>query len=157
MTEQALYDYAVSFLAKKDYASGALRKILKRESDDEELIETVMEKLLSHHYVDDSRLIDKELQKQVNKLHGPTRIKQELRQKGLDTLLIEQAIEDLDVDWFDICQQAKEKKFSDNLPSDSKEKAKMVRYLQYRGHSMSVIMDILSSNWRGRHSTRLWK
>ncbi|WP_241520014.1 regulatory protein RecX [Vibrio vulnificus] len=71
--------------------------------------------------------------------------KQELRQKGLDTLLIEQAIEDLDVDWFEICQQAKEKKFSDSLPVDAKEKAKMIRYLQYRGHSMAVIMEILTS------------
>ena len=145
MNEQALYDHAVAYLAKKDYASGELRKMLKRESKDEDVIESVMEKLLSHHYVDDSRLIEKELQKQVNKLHGPTRIKQELRQKGLDTLLVEQAIEDLDVDWFEICQQAKEKKFADSLPGDAKEKAKMVRYLQYRGHSMSIIMDILSS------------
>jgi len=145
MNEQALYDYAVSYLAKKDYASGELRKMLRRESNDEEIIESVMDKLLSHHYVDDSRLIEKELQKQVNKLHGPTRIKQELRQKGLDTLLIEQAIEDLDVDWFEICQQAKEKKFSDSLPVDAKEKAKMIRYLQYRGHSMTVIMEILTS------------
>ena len=111
MTEQALYDYAVSFLAKKDYASGALRNMLKRESGDEELIEAVMEKLLSHHYVDDSRLIDKELQKQLHKLHGPTRIKQELRQKGLDTLLIEQAIEDLDVDWFDTASKPKRRSF----------------------------------------------
>ena len=145
MNKQALYDYAVSYLAKKDYASGKLKKILRRESNDEELIESVMDKLLSHHYVDDSRLIEKELQKQVNKLHGPTRIKQELRQKGLDTLLIEQDIEDLDVDWFEICQQAKEKKFSDSLPVDAKEKAKMIRYLQYRGHSMAVIMEILTS------------
>ena len=88
--------------------------------------------------------IRKELRKQVHKLHGPTRIKQELRQKGLDSLLIEQALEDLDVDWFEICLQAKEKKFSDSLPDDAKEKAKMIRYLQYRGHSMSIIMDILS-------------
>ena len=144
MNEQALYDHAVSYLAKKDYASGELRKMLRRESNDEDVIESVMEKLLSHHYVDDSRLIEKELRKQVHKLHGPTRIKQELRQKGLDILLIEQALEDLDVDWFEICRQAKEKKFSDSLPDDAKEKAKMIRYLQYRGHSMSIIMDMLN-------------
>ena len=74
----------------------------------------------------------------------PNRIKQELRQKGLDSLLVEQAIEDLDVDWFELCLKVKGKKFADDAPQDVKEKAKVVRYLQYRGHSMNVIMDVLN-------------
>ena len=144
MIEQELYDHAVSLLSKRDYSSGDLRYQLSTLSFDENVVDSVMEKLLSHHYVDDMRLIERELEKQLAKLHGESRIKQELRKKRLDVLLIEQALEDLDVDWFELCQTAKEKKFGGDVPTDAKEKAKVIRYLQYRGHAMSAIMETLN-------------
>lgn len=104
-----------------------------------------MVRLISHHYLDDSRLIEKEIKKQLAKRHGPSRIKQELRQKGLELLAIEQALEDLDVDWFELAEELRIKKFGDELPTDPKEKAKQIRYLQYRGHAMGIIIELLSN------------
>lgn len=145
MNEQDLYEQAVTLLAKRDYASGEIKRCLKRYSSDEDAIEAVMERLISHHYLDDSRLIEKEIRKQLAKRHGLSRIKQELKQKGLDSLAIEQALEDLDVDWFELAEELRTKKFGDELPEDAKEKAKQIRYLQYRGHSMAIIMELLSN------------
>ena len=146
MNEQELYEHAVTLLAKRDYSSGEIYRHLKRNSPDEEtIIETVMERLISHHYLDDSRLIEKEMVRQLNKKHGLIRIKQELKQKELDSLLIEQALEDLDVDWFELAEELRTKKFGNTLPNDAKEKAKQVRYLQYRGHSIGIIMELLSN------------
>ena len=55
MNEQELYEHAVTLLAKRDYSSGEIYRHLKRNSPDEEtIIETVMERLISHHYLDDS-------------------------------------------------------------------------------------------------------
>lgn len=145
MNEQDLYDQAVTLLAKRDYASGEIKRCLKRYSSDEDSINSVMDRLISHHYLDDSRLIEKEIKKQLAKRHGPSRIKQELRQKGLELLAIEQALEDLDVDWFELAEELRIKKFGDELPTDPKEKAKQIRYLQYRGHIMGIIMELLSN------------
>jgi regulatory protein len=145
MNEQDLYDQAVTLLAKRDYASGEIKRCLKRYSSDEDSINLVMDRLISHHYLDDSRLIEKEIKKQLAKRHGPSRIKQELRQKGLELLAIEQALEDLDVDWFELAEELRIKKFGDELPTDPKEKAKQIRYLQYRGHTMGIIMELLSN------------
>ncbi|MUK51546.1 regulatory protein RecX [Aliivibrio fischeri] len=146
MNEQNLYEHAVTLLAKRDYSSGEINRHLKRNSPDKEtMIDAVMERLISHHYLDDSRLIEKEIVKQLNKKHGLVRIKQELKQKELDSLLIEQALEDLDVDWFELAEELRTKKFGDELPKDTKEKTKQIRYLQYRGHSMSIIMELLSN------------
>ncbi|PMM38129.1 regulatory protein RecX [Vibrio lentus] len=145
MNEQDLYDQAVTLLAKRDYASGEIKRCLKRYSSDEDSINSVMDRLISHHYLDDSRLIEKEIKKQLAKRHGPSRIKQELRQKGLELLAIEQALEDLDVDWFELAEELRIKKFSDELPTDPKDKAKQIRYLQYRGHTMGIIMELLSN------------
>ncbi|GAD77787.1 regulatory protein RecX [Vibrio azureus] len=124
MIEQELYDYAVSLLSKRDYSSGDLRYQLSTLSSDESVVDSVMEKLLSHHYVDDMRLIERELEKQLAKLHGESRIKQELRKKRLDVLLIEQALEDLDVDWFELCQTAKEKSLVGMYPQMQKKRLK---------------------------------
>ena len=143
MSQEQLYDFAVGLLAKRDYASGEIRRQLSKQGDNE-LVEQVMDKLLSHHYLDDARLAEREISKQIAKLHGVSRIKQELKQKGLDSLVIDQALEDTDVDWFELCLKAKEKKFGDSLAADHTEKAKMVRYLQYRGHSMSAILECIS-------------
>jgi len=145
MNEQDLYDQAVTLLAKRDYASGEIKRCLKRYSSDEDSINSVMARLLSHHYLDDSRLIEKEIKKQLAKRHGPNRIKQELRHKELELLAIEQAFEDLDVDWFELAEELRIKKFGDELPTDPKEKAKQIRYLQYRGHTMGIIMELLSN------------
>lgn len=145
MNEQDLYDQAVTLLAKRDYASGEIKRCLKRYSSDEDSINSVMDRLISHHYLDDSRLIEKEIKKQLAKRHGPSRIKQDLRQKGLELLAIEQALEDLDVDWFELAEELRIKKFGDELPTDPKEKAKQIRYLQYRGHTMGIIMELLSN------------
>ncbi|HDM8239188.1 TPA: regulatory protein RecX [Vibrio campbellii] len=143
MTEQELYEYAVTLLSKRDYSSRDLKYQLSHLSDDNH-VDAVMERLLSHHYVDDTRLIEREIQKQLAKLHGEVRIKQELRKKGLDSLLIAQSLEDLDVDWFELCLKAKVKKFGSSKPKEAKEKAQMVRYLQYRGHQMGAILESLS-------------
>jgi regulatory protein len=145
MNEQELYEQAVTLLAKRDYSSSEINRHLKRNSPNERsVIDAVIERLISHHYLDDSRLIEKEIAKQLNKKHGLTRIKQELKQKELDSLLIEQALEDLDVDWFELAEELRAKKFGDESPKDVKEKAKQIRYLQYRGHSMDIIMALLS-------------
>lgn len=143
MSQEHLYDFAVGLLAKRDYSSGEMRRSLSRQGN-EDAVEAVMERLLSHHYLDDTRLAEKEISKQLAKLHGLSRIKQELRQKGLDPLVIEQSLEDTDTDWFELCLKAKEKKFGDIQPQDQKEKVKMLRYLQYRGHSLSAILECIS-------------
>lgn len=80
MDVQELYDYAVTLLAKRDYSSGDLRYKLGRISE-RDTVEQVMEKLLSHHYVNDEKLIEREIEKQILKRHGSARIKQELRKK----------------------------------------------------------------------------
>nr|WP_305845496.1 hypothetical protein [Photobacterium leiognathi] len=64
MSQELLYDFAVGLLAKRDYASGEIRRQLSKQGDNE-LVEQVMEKLLYHHYLDDTRLAEREISKQI--------------------------------------------------------------------------------------------
>jgi regulatory protein len=86
MTGTELYDYAVSLLAKKNYASGDMHRQLTRQTEKTEDVERVLRLLTDDHYLNDAQFAAYLLDKHVKKLHGPTRIKQELWQKGKRTI-----------------------------------------------------------------------
>lgn len=144
MTAQELYDYAVAMLAKRDYASGELTRTLGNLTEDREALDKALVRLVEWGYLDDHRLITQLIDKHVRKKHGPTRIKQEIRQKGFSQELVEQELDKLDIDWYAMAKAVKVSKFGEDMPSDAKEKNKQVRYLQYKGFSMDMIFEALS-------------
>lgn len=144
MTEQELYDYAVSLLAKKNYSSGDMHRQLARVTEKMDDVEHVLRRLTDNHYLNDIQSINYLIDKQIKKFHGPTRIKQELRQKGFPPALIEQEIEQSGVDWYELAKEARVRKFGDALPTEPKEKNKQIRHLQYKGYTMDTIFEALS-------------
>lgn len=144
MTSQELYDYAVSLLAKRDYASGELTRILNKLTEDREGIDKALSRLVECGYLDDHRLITHLINKHIRKKHGPARINQEIRQKGFPQELVEQLLEKVDVDWYAMARELKVSKFGDEMPSEAKEKNKQIRYLQYKGFSMDMIFEALN-------------
>ncbi|MBE5254401.1 regulatory protein RecX [Mixta mediterraneensis] len=144
MTEQELYDYAISMLAKKNYSSGDMHRQLARVTEKMDDVEHVLRRLTENHYLNDIQSINYLIDKQIKKFHGPTRIKQELRQKGFPPALIEQEIEQSDVDWYELAKEARVRKFGDALPTEPKEKNKQIRHLQYKGYTMDTIFEALS-------------
>ena len=144
MTEQELYDYAVSLLAKKNYSSGDMHRQLARLTEKMDGVELVLHRLTDNYYLNDPQLIAYLFDKHIKRLHGPTRIKQEIRQKGFPPGLIEQEIEKSDVDWYELAKEARVRKFGEALPDDPKEKNKQIRHLQYKGFTMDMIFETLS-------------
>lgn len=143
MTEQQLYDYAVSLPAKKNYASGEMHRQLSRLTESTGDIESVLRRLTDNHALDDARLLAYLADKHVKKRHGPTRIKQEMRQKGFPAALIAQEIANREIDWYQLAKEARSRKFGDALPTEPKEKNKQIRHLQYKGFSMDMIVEAL--------------
>lgn len=144
MSEKELYDYTIMLLAKKDYSSGSLSRLLKKLTEKEEYVDRVIRRLSDNYYLNDTQLITNLIDKHTRKLHGPTRIKQEIRQKGFPQELIDQKIEESGIDWYSMAKEASIKKFFDTPPSEQKEKAKQIRYLQYKGFSMDMIFESFS-------------
>lgn len=143
MNAQELYDHAVSLLAKRDYSSGELSRTLLRMTENSECVEKVLQRLIENGYLNDERVITHLIDKHVRKKHGPTRIKQEIRQKGFPQELVEQSLEKVEVDWYAMARELKVSKFGEERASDAKEKNKQVRYLQYKGFSMDMIFEAL--------------
>jgi regulatory protein len=143
MNAQELYDHAVSLLAKRDYSSGELTRTLVKMTENSECVDSALQRLIGCGYLDDERLVIHLVDKHIRKKHGPTRIRQEVRQKGFSQELVEQTLEKAGVDWYAMARELKVSKFGEERASDAKEKNKQVRYLQYKGFSMDMIFEAL--------------
>ncbi|MCU0188939.1 regulatory protein RecX, partial [Citrobacter freundii] len=78
------------------------------------------------------------LASQIRKGKGPMRIKQALKTKQIENDLIADDIQN--IDWIEQAYQLKVKKFGVEVEKDPKLKAKQIRFLQYRGFDLDVII-----------------
>lgn len=150
MDEKQLYHYAIWLLGRREYAGAELARKLKRKiaekqetsPTEEHVLPRVMARLTDSQYLDDTRSIALFFQAGVRKLHGPVRIRQELRHKGFDGELIDAVFSAQETDWFEQAREAKMKKFGESSPADYKERQKQMRYLMYRGFTSDQIYEL---------------
>ena len=69
-----------------------------------------------------------------------------IEQARIDSLTDGTALADDDgeeVDWLRLAVEARTRKYGDSIPTTPKEKARQLRFLQYRGFEMGVCLDAL--------------
>tara|TARA_R110002072_G_scaffold12295_5_gene53591 strand:- start:2747 stop:3382 length:636 start_codon:yes stop_codon:yes gene_type:complete len=104
------------------------------------LIQVEVSKLTDSGLQSDARLAESFIRARANRGQGPMKVKMELRQKGLDDILVEQAMDESGVDWQSLAIDVSAKKFSRGFdPADPKQRAKRQRFLQQRGFSFEHI------------------
>ena len=87
------------------------------------------------------------LHSRSQRLYGPQRIKAELRERGIADEIIAVVFAEADIDWYANKQQLLQNKFgaqsaTDFSTIDFKERAKRLRFLQYRGFSTEFGTDV---------------
>jgi len=70
---------------------------------------------------------------------GPLRIKQELREKGVAGELIDRWLDLPGAEWTHDIRRVRQKKFGARLPKTFTERARQMRFLQYRGFTHDQI------------------
>ncbi|MBT4928647.1 MAG: regulatory protein RecX, partial [Cellvibrionales bacterium] len=63
----------------------------------------------------------------------------ELKQRGANLALVSKLLAEAEVDWYELALQTATNKFGQSQPADAKEKAKRMRFLQYRGYNFDQI------------------
>ena len=84
----------------------------------------------------DIRYAESFLRQRISRGHGPMRIRQEMRQKGISDSEIAIAMEQESPDWFALAEETYRRKFGELPPEDIKEKAQRSRFMQYRGFGL---------------------
>ena len=67
------------------------------------------------------------------------RIRADLVQRGIRDGIIEGALDEAACDWYELAREERAKKFGEGVPGDFKEKARQMRFLQYRGFEQDHI------------------
>ena len=136
---------AMRLLAQRDHSETELRRKLAAQDVSEEDVEQAIAYCHEHHWLDDRRFAERYLLMRSQKGYGVQRIQQELGMKGIARDLIHDAFASSDIDWCALAKQTAHRKFGQTLPQEWKEKAKVQRFLLYRGFFQEEIYAVFSN------------
>lgn len=141
-TPIAIRKVAMDLLAMREHGRIELKRKLLRKGAEPQLIDAVLDQLTQDKLLSEERYLESYIRSRANNGYGPLRIQQELLERGLNKIEINQAIEHLGYDWQEKLRNLWGKKFG-SPPKDIKEKAKQGRFLLYRGFNMDMINKLL--------------
>lgn len=124
---------AVRLLARREHSTVELKRKLEGKGHDRDAVVRVVDKLSSRKMVCDERFAASFVSHHGRRGQGPVRIRAELRQQGASDDVIAAALSQSELDWAAIAAEVRQRKFGQNPPSTRGERAKQVRFLQYRG------------------------
>ena len=130
---------AMGMLAGREFLRCQLAVKLEKKFDNSPLILDVLDQLAAENLQSDHRYIEAFIRSRVARGQGRTRIRLDLKSRGADATLIEQLLDEAEVDWFELAKNTAHQKFGTDHHIDAKEKAKRMRFLQYRGFSFDQI------------------
>ncbi|MEI7065090.1 recombination regulator RecX [Dickeya chrysanthemi] len=93
-------------------------------------------------WLDDGRYAQRYISSRCRKGYGSQRICAELSQRGIDKSIQRMALQSCDIDWYSQAKTVADRKFGSPLPTNWLERAKVQRYLLYRGFSHDEIQSV---------------
>jgi len=124
---------AMDYLARREYGRLELQAKLQNAGFSTEAARGAVDRLASENLQCDRRFIESFIQSRISKGKGPVRVRLELAERRLEDGLIDEILSATDADWSTLARQIRERKFGPEPPPDFKEKARQMRFLQYRG------------------------
>lgn len=124
---------AMDLLARREHSRRELRQKLAQRFPDSEHIDSELDRLCSERLQSDARFAESYLHSRAQRLYGPLRIKAELRERGIAEEVIAEVFAAAHIDWLDNLRKLELGKFGCTPPVDWRERAKRLRFLQYRG------------------------
>lgn len=164
---------AFYYLGRREHSQKELREKLLAKECDADAVEALLQEFIEEGYQSDERMTSALIKDSIGKKHGTIRIYQTLKKHGLTTIKSASQIntwieehsdffndllindveeetqtaaiteENYEVDWLAQAVEARVRKYGDSIPTDPKEKARQLRFLQYRGFGADVCFDAL--------------
>lgn len=135
---KALQQQALQLLSRREYSARELQRKLET-GQDAELVGDILQQLQVQGLQSDARFAEVWTRHRILQGYGPQRVQVELRQKGIASDLIQQCLASEAHDWFGQAQAVFNRRFGNRPARDAKEKARQMRFMQYRGFNQDHI------------------
>ena len=141
----SLRSRALAMLTRREHSQFELRQKLAELGGESSIIDTILDEFSTQNWQNDRRFTEIFIRYSARKGQGALNIRQELKQRGItDKEMVEELL--AEHDWFDLAQQTRSKKFGEELPTERKEQARQLRFLQYRGFSSEQCWSALKNS-----------
>ena len=137
---------AVALLARRDFACGELGEKLRERGFDAQMIQELIATLRARRVLDDERYAGNFVRYHSARGQGPVRIRRDLEALGVESELIEAALEQVP-DWAALARTVRVRRFGPKAPELWREKGRQARFLQYRGFSNDHIRTALGPDF----------
>ena len=134
---------AIRLLAPREHSRLELRRKLLKRDHAPDIIEEALQRLEEHGLLSDERFVEQYIAMRKSKGYGPVRIRQELRERGINDTMIHEWLDERDDEWWVNMKQVVERKFSVLVHADYKEQARLPRFPEYRGFPNRLIREYL--------------
>lgn len=163
--ESRLRWLAFYYLSRREYGKAELKQKLLDKEQDPKQIDALLDEFAEKGYQSDYRTTLMLIRENIRKGRGRGRIKQEFYHKkiampsNIDELIdmannesdefsefVEDSADTLidGVDWLKLAVVARTKKYGDDIPIEQKDKARQLRFLQYRGFNTDICFAALN-------------
>lgn len=143
MPTMSLKNCALNLLARREHSRAELRAKLLAEAEPAE-IDQLLDYLEEKQWLSDERFAEAWIRQRGLK-YGRQRLRYELQQKGVAAELITESLDRYLEDELTQARSVWEKKYGKKATS-YEEKAKQIRFLQYRGYGWDIIHQVLGSD-----------
>ena len=126
-------------LARREHSAFEIRRKLKQRDIADDEIEAAVERLQHEGLLSDERYAESYIHMRMARGYGPLRIAIELRERGVAESVFGQYLYADNMDWASVLKAAYTKKYANAACDSYREKAKRIRYLQYRGFALDQI------------------
>ena len=165
--ESRLRWLAFYYLSRREHGKAELKQKLIDKEQDPLKIDELLTEFEEKGYQSDYRTTLMLIRENIRKGRGRSRIMQEFYKKkiampsNLDELIdmanseseeFSEFVDDNEdslvegIDWLKLAVEARTKKYGDDIPLEQKDKAKQLRFLQYRGFKADICFQALSYN-----------
>lgn len=134
---------AMNLLSYREYSRHELTEKLSLKFEQSSLVDQVINQLVSENLQSDERFAEAFVRSRIARGQGEVRIRMELRERGIRTDMANQSIDGCDIDWSTLARDIVKNKYGEESVTDNREKAKRMRFLQYRGFTYDQISHAL--------------
>jgi regulatory protein len=134
---------ALRLLSQREHSRAELERKLRSFEEEPGTLAQALDELQAKGFISEARVLESVIHRRAGKL-GVSRIRQELQDKGLEPLLVNQAMEALRGSEFERAREVWRKKFG-QPPDSPATQARQVRFLISRGFAAEDVRRVLKS------------